>query len=151
MFGFANNEVAPAGCSDPTTGQVGCGSVSYNFAVQNHQPVAYYSFGLYFQDEYRVNSKLKFTLTLRADRNSGGTCNKNCASLPATPFIEAPKGATIPYDESYPTGFKTIIPGIEKVVFEPRFGVAWSPIGQNTVIRGGVGLFTDLYPGAILS
>ena len=151
LFGFANNEVAPAGCSDPTTGQVGCGSVSYNFAIQNHQPVAYYSFGLYFQDEYRVNSKLKFTLTLRADRNSGGTCNKNCASLPATPFIEAPKGGTIPYDESYPTGFKTIIPGIEKVVFEPRFGVAWSPIGQNTVIRGGVGLFTDLYPGAILS
>jgi len=147
LFGFANNEVAPAGCAAAGT----CGSVSYNFAVQNHQPVAYYSFGLYFQDEYRVNSRLKFTLTLRADRNSGGTCNKNCASLPATPFIEAPKGETIPYDESYPTGFKTIIPGIEKVVFEPRFGVAWSPIGQNTVIRGGVGLFTDLYPGLTLS
>ncbi|MGA7626485.1 MAG: carboxypeptidase regulatory-like domain-containing protein, partial [Candidatus Acidiferrales bacterium] len=151
LFGFANNEVAPAGCATMTGGQVGCGSVSYNFAVQNHQPVAYYSFGLYFQDEYRVNSKLKFTLTLRADRNSGGTCNKSCASLPATPFIEAPKSETIPYDESYPTGFTTIIPGIEKVVFEPRFGVAWSPIGQNTVIRGGVGLFTDLYPGDILS
>ncbi|MGA7920450.1 MAG: carboxypeptidase regulatory-like domain-containing protein [Candidatus Acidiferrales bacterium] len=150
LFGFANNEVAPPGCATSTI-QFGCGSVFYNFAVQNHQPVAYYSFGLYFQDEYRVNSKLKFTLTLRADRNSGGTCNKHCASLPATPFIEAPKGETIPYDESYPTGFTTIIPGIEKVVFQPRFGVAWSPIGQNTVIRGGVGLFTDLYPGVTLS
>jgi Carboxypeptidase regulatory-like domain/TonB-dependent Receptor Plug Domain len=151
LFGFANNEVAPAGCATTGTTQVGCGSVSYNFAVQNHQPVAYYSFGLYFQDEYRASSKLKFTLTLRADRNSGGTCNKSCASLPATPFIEEPKGETIPYDESYPTGFTTIIPGIEKVVFQPRFGVAWSPIGQNTVIRGGVGLFTDLYPGGTLS
>jgi len=60
-------------------------------------------------------------------------------------------GPTIPYATSFPTGSKTIIPGIEKVIFEPRFGFAWSPIGQNTVIRGGVGLFTDLYPGTILS
>ena len=29
--------------------------------------------------------------------------------------------------------------------------MAWSPLGQNTVIRAGVGLFTDLYPGTILS
>ena len=36
-------------------------------------------------------------------------------------------------------------------MFEPRFGLAWTPIGQNTVIRAGVGLFTDLYPGGILS
>ncbi len=151
LFGFANDQVAPAGCTDITTGQVGCGNVNYNFAVNDRQPVAYYSFGAYFQDEYRVNSKLKFTLTLRADRNSGGTCNKDCASLPVTPFNDLPHGGTIPYDESFVTGNKTIIPGIEKIVFEPRFGMAWSPIGQNTVIRAGVGLFSDLYPGTILS
>ena len=58
----------------PTNGQLGCGSVLYNFASQIEQPVAYYSVGFYFQDEYRVNSKLKLTMTLRADRNSGGVC-----------------------------------------------------------------------------
>ena len=61
LFGFANDEVAPAGCSSTATSPV-CGSVAYNFAAQNHQPVAYYSVGFYFQDEWRVNSKLKFTL-----------------------------------------------------------------------------------------
>jgi Carboxypeptidase regulatory-like domain/TonB-dependent Receptor Plug Domain len=151
LFGFANNQVAPAGCSTGVGGQLGCGSVLYNFASQIKQPVALYSVGFYFQDEYRVNSKLKLTLTLRADRNSGGICQSSCASLPVTPFNDLPHGATIPFDESFVTGNKTIIPGIEKVVFEPRFGLAWSPIGQNTVIRGGVGLFTDLYPGGLLS
>src|SRR5579863_3463418 len=151
LFGFANNQVAPAGCTTGAGGQLGCGSVLYNFASQIKQPVALYSVGFYFQDEYRVNSKLKLTLTLRADRNSGGICQTSCASLPVTPFNDLPHGATIPYDESFVTGNKTIIPGIEKVIFEPRFGLAWSPVGQNTVIRGGVGLFTDLYPGGLLS
>jgi hypothetical protein len=151
LFGFANDQVAPTGCNVMANSQLGCGSVIYNFASQIKQPVAFYSFGLYFQDEYRVNSKLKLTLTLRADRNSGGICQSSCASLPVTPFNESAHGATIPYDESFPTGNKTIIPGIEKVVFEPRFGLAWSPLGQNTVIRAGVGLFTDLYPGGLLS
>src|SRR5580700_8170652 len=153
LFGFANDQVAPAGCNanPPTNSQVGCGSVLFNFASQIKQPIAYYSVGFYFQDEYRVNSRLKLTMTLRADRNSGGICQSSCASLPVTPFNDLPHGATIPYDESFITGNKTIIPGIEKVVFEPRFGLAWSPIGQNTVVRGGVGLFTDLYPGGLLS
>jgi hypothetical protein len=150
LFGFANDEVAPAGCSSTATSPV-CGSVSYNFAAQNHQPVAYYSVGFYFQDEWRVNSKLKFTLTGRMDRNSGGVCQKSCASLPAVPFSGTTQDPTVPYDVSYPTGNKTIIPNMEKVVFEPRIGVAWSPIGQNTVIRAGVGQFSDLYPGGILS
>src|SRR5580704_11818258 len=153
LFGFANDQIAPAGCNatPPANNQVGCGSVIYNFASHIEQPVAYYSFGLYFQDEYRVNSRLKLTMTLRADRNSGGVCQTSCASLPVTAFNESAHGATIPYNESFITGNKTIIPGIEKVVFEPRFGLAWSPIGQNTVIRAGVGLFTDLYPGGLLS
>src|SRR3984957_11863890 len=151
LFGFANNQVAPTGCATQANSQLGCGSVLFNFASQIEQPVAYYSVGFYFQDQYRVNSKLTLTMTLRADRNSGGVCQTACASLPATAFNNLPHGPTIPYDESFPTGNKTIIPGIEKVVFEPRFGLAWSPIGQNTVLRAGVGLFTDLYPGGLLS
>jgi hypothetical protein len=149
LVAFANNQIAPTGCN--TAGNPLCGSAVFNFASKIEQPVAIYSFGLYFQDEYRVNSKLKLTMTLRADRNSGGACQASCASLPTTPFNDLAHGPTIPYATSFPTGSKTIIPGIEKVIFEPRFGFAWSPIGQNTVIRGGVGLFTDLYPGTILS
>ncbi len=131
------------------------GAFSTNFATHNRQPVAIYSVGFYFQDEYRVNSKLKLTMTLRADRNSGGACQTGCATLPTSPFGSLPHGADIPYDAasggSFQTGQTTIIPGVEKVVFEPRFGLAWSPVGQNTVIRAGVGLFSDLYPGTILS
>jgi Carboxypeptidase regulatory-like domain/TonB-dependent Receptor Plug Domain len=123
----------------------------YNFAISPVQPIAYYTFGLYFQDEYRVTRKLKLNLTLRADRNSGGICQHSCAGLPVTPFNDLLHGADIPYDQSFLTGNKTIIPSNELISFQPRFGVAWTPFGDKTVIRTGIGLFTDLYPGTILS
>ena len=140
LAGFATDQV--------TVG--GAGNLSENFALHNSQPLAFYSFGLYFQDEYRVNPHLKMTLTLRADRNSPGVCQSNCAVVPTAPFDQLAHGATIPYDQSFVNGNHQILPNVEKVVFQPRFGVAWTPFGQNTVIRGGVGLFSDLYPGGIL-
>lgn len=143
LFDFANDEVGPGG-------------VVYNFAPNGGvQPVAIYSVGFYFQDQYTVTPNLKLTLTLRADRNSGGVCQSNCATLPTSPFNNLPHGVDIPYNAadggSFQTGLHTIIPGNEMVVFQPRFGLAWTPWGKNTVIRTGVGLFSDLYPGTVLS
>jgi Carboxypeptidase regulatory-like domain/TonB-dependent Receptor Plug Domain len=140
LAGFAADQVPSSG-----------GFVQYNFALSPVQPVAFYSIGLYFQDEYRASPNLKLTLTLRADRNSGGVCQHHCAGLPVTEFDQLPHGANIPYNQSFQTGLTTIAPNNEKVVFQPRFGLAWTPWGKNTVIRTGVGLFTDLYPGVILS
>jgi Carboxypeptidase regulatory-like domain/TonB-dependent Receptor Plug Domain len=136
LLGFATDAVAS--------------STQYNFAISPVQPVAFYTFGLYFQDEYRISQKLKLTLALRADRNSGGVCQHACAGLPTNVFTDSPHGADIPYNQTFQTGLSSIIPGVEKVVFQPRIGVAYSPDSKN-VIRAGIGLFSDLYPGTILS
>jgi hypothetical protein len=127
------------------------GTTQYNFALAQVQPVAFYSFGVYFQDEYRVNSHLKLTLALRADRNSGGVCQHHCAGLPVKPFDQLTHGANIPYNQSFQTGLTTIVPHNELLAWQPRFGLAWTPWGSNTVIRTGFGIFSDLYPGTELS
>src|ERR1700722_11392245 len=125
-------------------------STTLNFALRSPQPLAIYSFGLYFQDEVRVNHKLKLTLALRADRNSGGICQSNCVSVPTQPFQNLSHTASIPFNQMVTAGRGSILRDVEKVVFEPRVGFAWSPFRDKTVIRGGIGLFTDLYPGSIL-
>jgi hypothetical protein len=125
-------------------------STALNFALKSPQPLAIYSFGLYFQDEVRVNRKLKLTLALRADRNSGGICQSSCVSVPTEPFQNLSHDAAIPFDQMVTAGRSSILRSIENVVFEPRAGFAWSPLGEKTVVRGGVGQFTDLYPGTIL-
>jgi hypothetical protein len=39
------------------------------------------------------------------------------------------------------------MPNSEKVVFEPKVGFAWTPTTDRTlVVRGGIGIFSDLYP-----
>lgn len=125
-------------------------STTQNFALSSPQPLAVYSFGLYFQDEIRLSPKLKLTLALRADRNSGGVCQSNCASLATLPFQNLSHDVTVPFNQMVTPGRSNVLRSVENVVFEPRIGFAWSPLGNNTVIRGGVGLFTDLYPGSIL-
>ena len=125
-------------------------STTLNFAQSSPQPLAIYSFGLYFQDEARINSKLKLTLALRADRNSGGICQSNCVSIPTLPFQNLSHDASVPFNQMVTTGQSSVLRDVEKVVFEPRAGFAWTPAGNNTVVRGGIGLFTDLYPGSIL-
>ena len=125
-------------------------SAFQSFAMNLRQPIAIYSFGLYFQDEYRVTPRLKLTLALRADRNSSGVCQSDCGSAPLIPFTQMSHDSALPFDTITNPGSHSILPGIEKVVFQPRIGVAWTPFGDKTVIRAGVGQFSDLYPGTIL-
>jgi Carboxypeptidase regulatory-like domain/TonB-dependent Receptor Plug Domain len=138
-IGFEQNQITADGLAEQ------------NFAVSTSQPLSNYSFGLYFQDQMRVNSKLTLTLTMRADHNSPGSCKVGCATRLSSPFSTMPHSNDTPFDENFLNGYNTILPHVEDVVFQPRFGFAWTPLGDKTVIRGGVGLFSDLYPVALLN
>jgi Carboxypeptidase regulatory-like domain len=126
------------------------GRVRQYFPKQLKQPMAIYSFGAYFQDVIRLKPSLKLTLTLRADRNSNLVCQTDCiARLTAGPFSQVNHDPNIPFNQMF-TNYHSLFPDIEKVSFQPRFGFAWNPWGKsNTVVRGGVGLFTDLYPALL--
>jgi outer membrane receptor protein involved in Fe transport len=122
--------------------------LSQRFASANDLPIAYYSLGLYLQDEWKVASRLKLTIALRADRNSDEVCQKNCFNELASPFGQLAHTSTIPYNVSVLTGLHQAFPKLEKVVLGPRGGFAYSANSKgDLVISGGVGLFSDLYPG----
>jgi hypothetical protein len=146
MFGLANDLISPVGVTP--------GAVVQNFAIYPKQPNAYSSWGLYFQDQWKASRKLTLTMALRFERNTPGVCQKDCAALPVTPFTSMSHGAEIPYNAAYGGSFNAgthqILPGIQDGIVEPRFGFAWQPLGEKTVLRGGVGLFSDLYPGGLL-
>ena len=120
-----------------------------NFGVQR---VLYYSLGFYIQDEYKVSQSLTLTMALRLDRNSPETCAANCFSRLATQFQDLNHDVTIPYNQAVVTGLHQAFPDMQTLAWGPRIGFAWTPNSHftkpgSTVIRGGFGVFPDLYPG----
>ncbi len=108
-----------------------------------------YSAGFYAQDEWKVRPNLILTLALRLDRNSNIQCARGCFNELATqPFGQLNHDVSVPYNAVIHTGLKEAFPSVEPIVLAPRVGFAWNAKGA-TVVRGGFGIFSDLYQGLI--
>jgi hypothetical protein len=132
------------------TGTGGASSFRQRFsAVGSDVQINSYSVGFYGLDEWRVKSNLKLTMSLRLDRNSNETCRTKCFTGFNGGFEGISHDISTPYNQSVQTGQSTIFAGLQRIVWEPRFGFAWTPGGGNTVVRGGIGIFSDLYPAQL--
>jgi hypothetical protein len=122
-----------------------------NFAVRPTQPVALYALGFYAQDEWAIRPNFKLTLSLRGDHNSNPVCQTNCFARFDNSFLAMDHSADVPYNQAIRTGLNQALANYTNVSWQPRIGFAWSPFGsaRNTVIRGGLGLFTDAFPATI--
>jgi hypothetical protein len=138
MSDFVNGQLTAAGGS----------TYSQTFTQVGAENLTMYSSGFYVQDEWRVRPTFMLTAALRFDRNSNIQCAANCFNELGTTFAKADHTATTPYNAVIKTGLSQAFPSVEKVVATPRVGMAWN-VTKSTVIRGGVGLFTDLYQGLI--
>lgn len=132
---------------------IGTGStLLQNFPTRTSQPIAVYGLAGYIQDEWRVKNNLKLTLALRLDHNSIPVCQTNCFARLVSPFtaLDHTNSANIPYNQTIVTGQNQAYPGTDEVVWQPRLGFAWTPFSDNkTVLRGGVGIFSDSFPASI--
>jgi outer membrane receptor protein involved in Fe transport len=148
LGGNTSGLITEASMTEFYNGTISNGSYTQSFPNTKEEPVAYYSLGLYLQDEWRVNNKLKLTLALRADRNSNEVCQKSCFSRPAGSFLNMDHNVNTPYNASILSGLKQAFPGLQAVAWGPRVGFAWNP-KSDLVVRGGFGIFSDLYQGLI--
>ncbi len=101
----------------------------------------------YISDEWAVNKNLKLTYGVRFESDLNPSCNEKCFVLTNVPFISSSYqgGASVPYSSTL-TKSSNLFYGPEKVITQPRVGIAWKPFGDNkTVIRTGIGLFSTNY------
>lgn len=118
------------------------------FPTRLSQPFGLYSFGFYGQDQWKVSPKLTLTLALRGDRNSNPSCNTNCIAAPTTSFYQLNHDPLIPYNQAIINGRSNSFPKFEAVAWQPRIGFAFAPFSNTTTaFRGGVGVFSDIFPG----
>jgi hypothetical protein len=122
------------------------------FASRPTQPLALYSLGLYVQDEWSLRQNLKVTLSLRAEHNSNPVCQTNCFARLSNSFFDISHDPAQPYNQAIVDGLHQALPNYQSISWEPRVGFAWQPLGNGkTVIRGGIGIFSDIFPGTIAS
>ena len=122
-----------------------------NFPTSLNQPIKLYQLGWYVQDEWKAKNNLKLTFALRMDHNSIPKCGTKCFATFTGPFatLNDPSGS-LPYNQVVKTGLENALPSFTNVSFQPRFGFSWSPGRlKNTVLRGGIGIFMDSFPGQV--
>jgi hypothetical protein len=146
--------ILPLSLNDFAYGGVGTDGgttlLDQSFATRPDLNIKLYQLGWYLQDEWKVKSNLKLTLALRADHNSIPTCESNCFARLSSPFADINHDPSIPYNQVIQSGQNRAMQSFTPVAWQPRVGFAYTPFWlKNTVIRGGIGLFMDTFPGQI--
>ncbi len=130
---------------DPATGTSSVLQQSFPSALS--QPIALYTLAFYGEDDWKIKSNLTFTLALRVEHESNPVCQTNCFNRLNAPFLLADNNVNVPYSTDVLQGLHQELQGLSSILWQPRFGFAWSPRGsRSTVIRGGIGLFNDAFP-----
>lgn len=105
--------------------------------------------GAYFQDDWRVSSRLTLNIGMRWDTQNPvhavddrySNFNPNLVS-PLAGTGDIPAGARGVMEFQGRNGLGTYLWNWDKKTFGPRFGFAWRMFGTNeTVLRGGYGIF----------
>jgi hypothetical protein len=116
------------------------------------QPIATYGLQVYAQDSWKLKSNLTLDIGLRVEHNSNPVCQTNCFENFTTDWDAVNHSASEPYNQSISANRHQALLSYQMLAWEPRIGFAWQPLGvsHNTVIRGGVGIFADVFPAQIV-
>ncbi len=121
------------------------------YPLRNTQPVALYNLAGYVQDSWKIRPNLNITAAVRFEHNSNPVCQSNCFADTNGTFQDLNPSTTTAYSTLIASGQHAAFPSYQAIAVNPRFGFSWSPMGTDsrTVVRGGFGMFTDVFPGTV--
>jgi hypothetical protein len=156
-LGFFTNPLQVAfGVGDFFNGGITGSEQEQAFTATQNVPIRINNIAGYVQDEWRMKPQFTLTASLRLEHNSNPDCVTNCFSTFAGGFDQAIANEGAPYNQIIQTGRSQALYNYQSLQWEPRVSFAWQPFGiaatglkSNLVIRGGAGIFYDIFPGQI--
>ena len=160
---FANGGLCtPPPNPNPNNLPCGNGSVGselqQNFSSLTNVPVRLYEVAGYIQDDWKVKPNLTISPGLRIEHASNPTCVINCFAQLNGTLADVGADPTAPYNTQILANRSNALNNYQGVQWSPRLSFAWQPFASassgdvlksNLVIRGGAGIFYDIFPGAI--
>jgi Carboxypeptidase regulatory-like domain len=127
-----------------------------NFTSFVNEPIRLYEVAGYIQDDWKVKSNLTISPGLRIEHASNPYCVTGCFAQFNGTLQDVGANPAAPYNTQIQTGRFSALNSYQGVQWSPRLGFAWQPFGgsatgfkSNFVVRGGVGIFYDIFPGTI--
>jgi hypothetical protein len=118
-----------------------------SFPQRLSEPIALYNMGFYAQDQWKLFPNFQFTAGVRVEHNSNAVCQTNCFGRFGDTYSNVTAGLDTPYNSVIVSGLHQAFNGLQSYTVDPRLGFTWSPKDHsNTVVRGGFGMFTDIFP-----
>ena len=119
-----------------------------------------WQYDLYAVDDFKLSNKITLNLGLRYELHPPWREVNNRLALfdIGTGKVVVPDGMAAKISPLFPTGFLNVVEAssvglpsstlirADKNNFAPRFGIAYRPWGNKTVIRAGYGIFFDMAP-----
>jgi Carboxypeptidase regulatory-like domain len=129
----------------------GVGEYEQQYPLRNTQPVALYNLAGYAQDSWKLRPNLNITAGVRLEHDSNPVCGTNCFAGTNGAFSSLNPSTATPYSTLLTSGQHQAFPGFQAISVNPRVGFSWTPFGSNsnTVVRGGFGMFTDVFPATV--
>ena len=126
--------------------------LSQSFTSQRLLRRSFLNFVVYGQDEWHARANVTLTAALRAEHYSNPVCQNRCYARLAGSFDSVSHDPAQPYNQAILINRNHAFQAVDRILWSPRFSFAWQPLGIShyTVLRGGVGLFYDPVPGALV-
>jgi Carboxypeptidase regulatory-like domain len=121
-----------------------------NFPQHLKVPIRTYNLGFYGQDQWKIAPNFQVTFGARVEHSSDPVCVINCFAYLNSSYNQIPDTLNTPYNSVLISGKRNAFTDLQKITIDPRVGFTFSPENHNhTVIRGGFGIFTDVFPATI--
>jgi hypothetical protein len=122
------------------------------FPIKQNHPVGIDQWATYVEDDWKATHALSMSFALRLEHQGNIKCLDNCLTELAQPFPNLNHSSTIPYNQAYAFNQRDVLPGLQELEWEPRFGFAYNPpmMHESLVIRGGYGIFYDGLAASVL-
>jgi hypothetical protein len=118
------------------------------FPTSANEPFNFLNLDLYAQDTWKMTQKLTWTFGIRDTLNSDPLNPHLQITRLSGSFDSVSHDLNQPLNASIQTNLGHVFSSTPLAILQPRTAIAWQ-FEENSVLRAGFGLFSDLLPGAI--